>query len=71
MDAELLKNVKEGGALLLVAYMIWQGWKREERSATTFADLNKSVAERDKQLVEKLSTLIATLNNRPCVKEDQ
>lgn len=71
MEMEFFKALRDVGAIALVAYMIWQGGKREERSSATFDALNKSVAERDRLLIDRMATLSEKITSLPCVKDDE
>lgn len=78
MDASLLELVAKAGVVGVCLFVIWLGWKREERAAASFEKLNERNQESQQKTIEQLSELNATtralhdeIRGRPCVRDGE
>jgi type VI protein secretion system component VasK len=76
MDAALLETIAKGGVVLVCLFVIWLGWKREERAAASFEKLNERNQQVQQETVKQLGELNATtralheeIRGRPCVRD--
>lgn len=78
MDGTLLELVAKAGVVGVCLFVIWLGWKREERAASAFEKLNERNQESQTKTIEQLSELNATtralhdeIRGRPCVRDTE
>jgi len=78
VDSTLLELVAKAGVVGVCLFVIWLGWKREERAASSFEKLNERNQQVQQETIEQLSELNATtralhdeIRGRPCVRESE
>lgn len=74
MDPVIIKTIADLGIIGVCLFVIVLGWKREERSATAFAELNKASHEIQTETVKQMTELTSAtrilhqeIRQRPCV----
>lgn len=78
MDAGTLKTITDLGTVGVCLFVIWLGWKREERTAIAFEKLNERNQAVHEKTIENLASLNANaqalhaeVRARPCVSDDE
>jgi hypothetical protein len=76
MDPITLDLITKGGTIAVCVFVIWLGWKREERAAKTFDVLNTNSQALQQKTIEQMTALnenTRALHNeirgRPCIQE--
>jgi hypothetical protein len=69
MDAVTLQMVLQGGFAGIVALLLWNGIKREERMAASLDEQQGHALEVIENNTRAMTELTVTLNNRPCLRK--
>lgn len=73
---DIVNLVKEFGPwAMLVAYLVWQGWKREQRMARRLDHVEDSIREQLVKVIERntstMNLVLSSLRSRPCLHDHQ
>jgi hypothetical protein len=68
MDAGTIQMILQGGFAGIVALLLWQGFKREDRMASNLDDVQKRSISVIENNTRAMTELTMTLNDRPCLR---
>ena len=70
MDAGTIQMILQGGFAGIVALLLWQGFKREDRMASSLDDVQTRSINVIENNTRAMTELTMTLNERPCLRGD-